>query len=796
VQFNRPADTSTLNLYNGGSYGSSDVTLIGPGGAVTGSLVWNSTTNTATFIKTGGVLAPGNYTATLVSGSSAWKDSSGNTLQSNDPSGNYVAHFTVVAPGDTLSMADIVRGPGQDVNLPATATSGVPITLSSGSGVTAVDFHLTYDPSLLVINAVNPGSSFPASGWAMTTNLGQPGFVPGDLHVSISGTSSLPAGLINLLNLSASVPTTARYGGSAALKITSLRINEDAIASTADVAVQKVAFIGDVSGNRGYSGLDASMIRGVVVGNATGFDAYPLVDPVLVGDVSADGSLSGQDASYVAQASVNIPVSQIPALPASNTVLVGPIVGEDPLISAGTNILVNPSGTANLPISISDGTGVFSENITVTFDASKFTLTGVSLGSIDAAGWTAVYNPSSPAGTAVFTVFSNNGTALPNGSSGVFANVQFAVANTASNGVSTMTVQPSPTSYLNEGNPPITVSNGSFDVERPTVGNAYLFYFGSAKFDAGSTTPNVTTDFGAVATDKSALLPNGVASFNNVSSYSLGLNGLLIDFPNMLPGTQLTAADFSFSTGTSGSTWTTLTAAQLLNKLTIVMGTDPTTHQVAADVTFTNNFIQNTWLRVTVLHNSNTKLAADTVFYYGNLIGSTGVSISGGKLRTQQADVTAIQNKVLPTNVAITNLYDIDRSGKVQQPDVTAAQNNVLPTGLTLFTAPPPPSAPEVTSAVVTPLSLVTSLGAPSVNTSASGVVTSGSTLVSTVASTNLTTTVKPAASTPFATKPAKKPAPKVTHHVVTVPVKSLPKAKVDTTKLSKVISIFGDKKI
>ncbi|MGA2441979.1 MAG: cohesin domain-containing protein, partial [Tepidisphaeraceae bacterium] len=237
VTFNRAANPAVLNLYagTGGIYGGPDVILTGPGGTVTGSLVLNSTGTGAEFIKTGqgstpGVLAAGVYTATLVSSSTAWEDLSGNLLQSNDPSGNYVHGFTVGALGDIVSLSDFARGPGQAVNLPTTSTAGIPINLSNGSDVTAVDFYLAYDSNLLTITGVNPGSGFPANGWSITFNNS----TPGQLQVTVSGTTPLASGVVNLVDLVASVPSNATYGLSAALNITNLMINGGAIAGTAD----------------------------------------------------------------------------------------------------------------------------------------------------------------------------------------------------------------------------------------------------------------------------------------------------------------------------------------------------------------------------------------------------------------------------------------------------------------------------------------------------------------------------------------------------------------------------------
>ena len=76
VTFNRDINLSTLNLYSGlpGGISAADVTLVGASvGNVKGSIVWNGTTNTLSFVKTGGVLAADTYDVTLESGAAAIK---------------------------------------------------------------------------------------------------------------------------------------------------------------------------------------------------------------------------------------------------------------------------------------------------------------------------------------------------------------------------------------------------------------------------------------------------------------------------------------------------------------------------------------------------------------------------------------------------------------------------------------------------------------------------------------------------------------------------------------------------
>ncbi len=103
----------------------------------------------------------------------------------------------------TLSVAD--NGTAGSAGNPA---SGLPIRINNGTGVTAVDFTLTYDPTLLTIGGVsNPG--LPAN-WGITFNNS----VPGTLVVSVSGPTSLPSGAMDLVKILGTIPGSAPYGGS------------------------------------------------------------------------------------------------------------------------------------------------------------------------------------------------------------------------------------------------------------------------------------------------------------------------------------------------------------------------------------------------------------------------------------------------------------------------------------------------------------------------------------------------------------------------------------------------------
>src|SRR5262249_11383449 len=73
----------------------------------------------------------------------------------------------------------------------------------------------------------------------------------------------------------------------------------------------------------------------------------------------------------------------------------------------------------------------------------------------------------------------------------------------------------------------------------------HIFYNGSA-WDNNDPGPNAGDD-DAIAPDKSALHRGGVATFANYTSYSRGINGIMVDIAG-LPGNPATG-DFTFKVG-------------------------------------------------------------------------------------------------------------------------------------------------------------------------------------------------------------------------------------------------------
>jgi uncharacterized delta-60 repeat protein len=200
-----------------------------------------------------------------------------------------------------------------------------------------------------------------------------------------------------------------------------------------------------------------------------------------------------------------------------------------------------------------------------------------------------------------------------------------------------------------------------------SVAGRFVFYNGSS-FDANRPVADPFDD-GAVAPDKHALLPGQAADFSNVTGYSRGINGIMVDVRG-LPG-DLTAADFDLAVGTPGGTWAAAPAPASVTRRAEVgtAGSDRVT------LTWADGDIKNTWLRVTVKANAQTGLSAPDVFYFGNLIGETG-DTTGTLLRVNAGDLGGVK-RVLNTTPNISSRYDFNRDGRVNALDLGATKANL-----------------------------------------------------------------------------------------------------------------------
>lgn len=216
----------------------------------------------------------------------------------------------------------------------------------------------------------------------------------------------------------------------------------------------------------------------------------------------------------------------------------------------------------------------------------------------------------------------------------------------------------------------------------PEVLDRRLFY-NNSKWDGyngvpnGDPTANVFDDR-AVATDKTALLPGQLASFENYSTFSRGLNGIMIDIIDLPDPNGLTLNDFEFRMGTSNdpASWPLLGLAPSEMTLTVRPGAGKRGSD-RVTILFPDGAIANSWLQVKVKATAATGLAAADVHYWGHALGETG-DVLGDTLvdSFDLAGVTA-NPRTVDNPALISNPYDFNRDRLVDAMDQAVVAANI-----------------------------------------------------------------------------------------------------------------------
>ena len=218
-------------------------------------------------------------------------------------------------------------------------------------------------------------------------------------------------------------------------------------------------------------------------------------------------------------------------------------------------------------------------------------------------------------------------------------------------------------------------------------------FYNNSSYDNADALANAADD-GAIAPDKTALLPGQTGSFANYTSYDKGINGLMLDANALQSGASITASDFAFNVSTDGSNWTPAPAPDsvMVRPGMGIGGSD------RIEIIFPDGAITNEWLQVTVNASSNTGLTAADVFYFGNLVGGTGQHNNIAIVNT--TDI-AIAKLAANTSADLTSISDFNRSGVTNVTDVAIAKLNNQHS-IPLFTAATPPlAAPAVARSAV-----------------------------------------------------------------------------------------------
>jgi len=218
------------------------------------------------------------------------------------------------------------------------------------------------------------------------------------------------------------------------------------------------------------------------------------------------------------------------------------------------------------------------------------------------------------------------------------------------------------------------VQHGSITVSgdhNATVVDAHVFYNNSA-FDGNNPAASEADD-NAVATDKRPLLPGDVASLVNYTSYSLGLNGLMIDIANLPDGFFPDINDFAFRVGNNSApaTWA---AGPVPISVDVrhgagVNGSDRVT------IIFADRAMQKQWLQVTVL-GANLGMPSNCVLYYGSAVAEAGNAELDTHVTTTDLLLARNNPRSFLNPAEIGFSYDYNRDRRVNVTDVLLARNN------------------------------------------------------------------------------------------------------------------------
>jgi hypothetical protein len=275
------------------------------------------------------------------------------------------------------------------------------------------------------------------------------------------------------------------------------------------------------------------------------------------------------------------------------------------------------------------------------------------------------------------------------------------------------------------GNALAASASESWVVRTPAVIGRYVFYNNSA-FDGNDPAAGADDD-GAIAPDKVALAPGGTAAFANYTSYSRGINGIMLDV-NGLPGAGegLGVGDFAFRAGNDNapSGWATPPGASPSVAVRAGAGVKGS-HRVT--LTWPDGALRNAWLQVTLLATANTGLASPDVFYFGNAVGESGNSTLNAQVTPADELAARSRPRGAANPAPVTWNWDHNRDRRVNPADQLIARTNktTAAAALRLISVPgaaapvrPPgvPRSPARASAPVLPVFLRTperSIAAP-----------------------------------------------------------------------------------
>ncbi len=219
---------------------------------------------------------------------------------------------------------------------------------------------------------------------------------------------------------------------------------------------------------------------------------------------------------------------------------------------------------------------------------------------------------------------------------------------------------------------PAVVAEDALTPSAPvSVSGTYLFYDNSKfnKFVEGVG----PSDDKAIDTNKTAYVAGAAtATFANVSAFTNGINGVMVDLTAGGVHNAITASDFTLRVGLNNSlsTWA---AAPIPSTVSVRTGAG-TSGSDRVELTWTDGSIKQEALEVTVLADANTGLTSPYTFFYGSVMANSGTGDTGALAITSSTDENAARNH--SGTATVTNVFDYNKDGFVNSSDENAARQN------------------------------------------------------------------------------------------------------------------------
>ncbi len=289
---------------------------------------FNVSSNFLTASNPGGsaALPDDTYTVTFLSGvgTNGFQDVTGQGL--DDGHGghtDFVGTFTTTYQHDkaeVLGIPDFARGPNASgdtttlVKVPNDPANGghvgIPITIYNAGNLTSAGFTLTYNANILTVNG---GISDPSNAGAvfhMMSNVLSADGIHSVAKFAFSDAAIL-SGTQILGDITAYVPYAARsqYQVKDLLALGNITVNSGATVVPGS-AVDVNAYFGDVNGDHHVDALDKALLANVASTLNTGFSAFTLLDPAIIGDLSGDNAVTSNSTSLVSNYLLALPVHQ------------------------------------------------------------------------------------------------------------------------------------------------------------------------------------------------------------------------------------------------------------------------------------------------------------------------------------------------------------------------------------------------------------------------------------------------------------------------------------------------------